>query len=441
MSYTDQQLRAADAEFEPLTILNRLHAAAVVAFALMSAFPAYFMMFPLRLNHLAALLLVGTFGAMALAFRRVPRISAGNAALGYMLVVYGCLVVSASALLSAISARDPIDAYSYALRFILGAILVVAVPAFAIDRAGRARWITKSLILGGTASSLLALIGYWLPVIGASTIGVGRRAESLFDHPNQFGMVVLALFPLALAYALEAPKRPLRWLVCGAIASGVVLSGSFVNTLLLVAGTALLLFSVYSNSLSLRRVVLGQTAILLLAGSIALIGPDRLAAASPRVAGMLSAVQASGDLSARLPSVDERLGLYRTALETWREHPLLGVGADNAHHYLTRPSGTPISHAHNMFINAALSTGIIGLLALAVLAIGWVLTAFQLLTLRIAKASDALLSKGVGTALILLFLSNQSSDSLSGTVIYPLWALLGIAFALAAANEVGGVKS
>lgn len=422
------------------TVLKRTHAGAVAAFAVLSAFPAYLAGFPLRLNHVAALALVASFGVVALGLRKVPRISSGTFAAGKFLVIYGCIAIALAALLSAPSANDPLDAFSFALRFLLGAVLVVAVAAVAVTRGSRARWVTNAFFLGGTASSLLAIVGYWLPVLGETTIGVGRRAESLFDHPNQFGMVVLALFPLALAYALEAPKRPLRWFTTGVIAIGVVLSGSFVNTLLLVAGAALLLVSVFAGSLSLRRVVLGLAAVLLVAASLAVIGTDRLMAASPRVAGMLTAFQESGDLDDRLPSVDERLALYRTALDTWQQYPLFGVGADNADHYLTRPSGAPSSHAHNMFINTALTTGIVGLLALLVLVAGWLLIVFQLLTTRGVAARDGILAKGVGTALLLLFLSNQSSDSLSGTVIYPLWVLLGIAFALAAARGTGGAQ-
>lgn len=425
-------VRAAGGPLSPsaATRLGRLNAAAAAAFALLAAFPAYLPGLPLRLNHVAALLVVGTFVMTVLGLRKADRFSSPPQAVAKTAVVYGCALVAMSALLSAPGAVTPLDAYSYALRFVLGVAILLALPAFALDPSRRARRLARAFILGGTVASVLAIVGYFVPAIGAETIGVGRRAESLFDHPNQYGMVVLALFPLAFTHALEAPRRPWRWVSTGLLATGVLLSGSFANTLLLVAGAALLLLSVFTHLLTLKRVVLALTVALLVVGAALALGPQALVSASPRVADMLSSFQATGDLSERLPSVDERLSLYRSALETWLEHPVVGVGADNAGHYLRRPSGAASSHAHNMFINTALTTGLVGLAALCVLVIGWLSLAGALLQGRAARAGDALLAKGVGTGLLLLFLSNQSSDSLSGTVTYPLWVLLGIGFAL-----------
>jgi len=64
-----------------------------------------------------------------------------------------------------------------------------------------------------------------------------------------------------------------------------------------------------------------------------------------------------------------RLELWRLALAMWRDHPLLGVGADNFRRLHPQYGGwlgagnVPMS-AHNQLLESAATTGTLGLLAL-----------------------------------------------------------------------------
>ncbi|HEX6739835.1 MAG TPA: O-antigen ligase family protein [Vicinamibacteria bacterium] len=69
------------------------------------------------------------------------------------------------------------------------------------------------------------------------------------------------------------------------------------------------------------------------------------------------------------PAARGRFELWRIALVMWRAHPLTGVGPDNfrrlhvAYGGWIAPGNTPVG-AHNVFLEAAATTGLIGLLAL-----------------------------------------------------------------------------
>jgi len=412
-------------------IFRALGAATAPLYAFFATFPVEVPGLPARLNLVSAVLCVAALGWLVLLYRRVPLLGAGPGTVVRALLFAGLLSVAATGLMASAGAEDLGAAVSYSLRFVLGALLIMATAGYAGDGQARVRQVTRALLAGGVASVVLAVAGYVVPAIGATTIGVGRRAQALFDHPNQLGMVLACLFPLALGRFLAAPARVPRLLTMALLAAGVVLSGSFVNTLLLAVGPLLVMVTTMSRRVSRARTIAVLGLTVALGTAVVVMGPDHLAEVSPRVARMFVSLQEEGDLKDRLPSVHERLQLYRVALETWLERPLTGVGGDNAYLYLYNPSGRPISHAHNLFVNAALTTGTLGLLAMVVFAFGWVLLALHLLLTRLAlTGGERFLARGVGAGLLLLFLSNQSSDSLSGTIAYPLWSLIGVGLLL-----------
>jgi hypothetical protein len=66
-----------------------------------------------------------------------------------------------------------------------------------------------------------------------------------------------------------------------------------------------------------------------------------------------------------------RVALWRAALAAWREHPLLGLGADNFRHiygrYLGLPDPDDRLHANNLYLETLADEGTLGLLALVFL--------------------------------------------------------------------------
>jgi hypothetical protein len=93
----------------------------------------------------------------------------------------------------------------------------------------------------------------------------------------------------------------------------------------------------------------------------------------------------------RMPSGVMRMPravLWRTAVQIWREHPLLGIGPDNFRHVYGRYLGLGAwdvrVHANNTYIEVLAGMGLIGVLAL-----GWLLTRATLSARRLLLRSEA----------------------------------------------------
>lgn len=384
---------------------------------------------PLTLAQATALILVATFAAEVVARRRLPLPAAGSMGMLLGLVLLGCAATATAGFASMIPAIDRGAAFSYGLRFVLGAGVVLALMASHRDAITVHRTV-RALLGGGLLAVGLAAAGYAWPALGESTIGVGRRAEGFFDHPNQLGMILSALAPIALARAFAFPRRIRSWLASAALVYGVLLTASMANTLLIVVGALILLFAAFSARFSLARFAAGLVALVTVVGVLLAFGPTLVDSVSPRVASLVG-IFAGGSFDETLPSVLDRLRLYGDALDEIRAAPLLGVGGDNATHYLANPSGRPVFHAHNVLLNTTLGTGLVGLVAFLPLVVGWLALSVRMLSTRVGVEPVIVpLAKGLGAALLIFFLSNQSSDSLGGTVVYLLWLLLGLGLAL-----------
>lgn len=377
-----------------------------------------------RLVQLCAILAVATFVAEVIGNRKLRLPSRVRRRPEFRITMLGALLMLIAGASSAISATDSLAALEVGLRYGLGAALMVALVS-SHRNPKSLQTLATALVVGACTAAALAIAGYQIPELGATTIGVSRRAKVFFEHPNQLGMVLSAVIVIPTARLVTNPLSLLNWLAAVLIAVGVVISGSMANVLLLVAGPLLVILAMLRNTSTVQRTVLSTVGVVLVVAAL-LFGGDTVASVSPRLSGMLEGLTTrQGDLATVLPSVAERLGLYGDAWSMFRESPLLGIGGDNAHQYLRTPSGRPIPHAHNYFLDVLMSMGVLGGAAVAVFAFGWLLTALN--SLRTGGRSNASLTVGIGAALVIFLLSNQSSDSLGGTIIYLLWLLLGIA--------------
>lgn len=393
--------------------------------ALSVSLPANFSPLGPSLVQLCAILAVSTFIIEVIANRTLRLPSRVRQRPEFMITMFGALSMLVAGAASAITAVDSLASLEVGVRYGFGAALIVALVS-SHRSLKSVQKLVSALVVGACVAAALAIAGYQVPELGATTIGVSRRAKVFFEHPNQLGMVLSAVIVIPTARLVKRPLSILNWLAAVLIAVGVVLSGSMANVLLLIAGPLLVILAMLRNTSSVQRVVLSSVGVVLVVAAL-LFGGDTVASASPRLSGLLEGLTTrQGDLATVLPSVAERLGLYEDAWTLFKENPLLGIGGDNAHQYLRTPSGRPIPHAHNYFLDVLMSMGVLGGAAVAVFAFGWLLTALN--SLRSRCSANASLNVGVGAALVIFLLSNQSSDSLGGTIIYLLWLLLGIAF-------------
>ena len=219
-------------------------------------------------------------------------------------------------------------------------------------RAGALR-LAAALIVGGVAAGLLGF-GQLLTGVGPIEAEGVDRIRGPYPSPNNLGLYLDRIVPLAVALALGAEDR--RWRRLVAVASVVLLLalaltysiGSWLATGLALAAVLWL---------SGRRRLLAGLAGLAAAGAlaVALLRPERV-------------------FSASTSSV--RVLLWASALRMLADHPLFGVGLDNfLYLYSPEHAETPymhpdawrepnLSHPHNVLLDWWLSLGLPGALAL-----------------------------------------------------------------------------
>ncbi len=132
-----------------------------------------------------------------------------------------------------------------------------------------------------------------------------------------------------------------------------------------------------------------------------------------------------------------RLNLWQSALAMWRDHPLLGVGPDNflyayrSFYILPAAWKEPeLSHAHNLLLDPLARLGVVGALALAAMAAGFIR--------RVRRA----LASGVNRALVIGALGLAAAAAAHGLVDHSFFLPdLASAFMIAAGLVAGTDRS
>lgn len=253
------------------------------------------------------------------------------------------------------------------------------------------------LLLGGLSQALLGLVQSLLGAGPASFAVVAgfSRAFGTFGMPNSYAGYLEMTFPLALAIGVWLTGRALAhrstkeailqllliWLMTGAAAllllAGIIASYSRGAWLGTAVGTAAMI------ALAGRRsFAAGATAALLL-GSLLWLGGDIVLPA-----GVAERLESIGDslgyrdvrrmvITSENFAVAERLGMWQAGIDMFEATPIYGVGAGNFNvvydQYRVPQFLYSRGHAHNYYIHVAAETGIIGLVAYALVLVGaWV---------------------------------------------------------------------
>ena len=181
--------------------------------------------------------------------------------------------------------------------------------------------------------------------------GVPGRVYSVFDHPNAFGEVLVMLLPLAVALVIASRSRWGKLAALCAAGTGVIALGMTYNRASWIGGVAAAGVFVF---LWHRKLIPG----LLLLGICALpVLPDTI---FNRILTIFNLKDTS--TSSRFP-------LYAAALEMIKTRPIRGAGLGtdvvrlaikdmNLYH-----GAAPFVHAHNLYLQIWLETGLIGLLS------------------------------------------------------------------------------
>jgi O-antigen ligase len=244
------------------------------------------------------------------------------------------------------------------------------------------------LAIGATAL-LSGLFAFWeVRTLGHAVqiaTGLDYRAGGSKGKAIPFGDIATLATVLSLlaACVFFQARRRAAWLfvlaafagLYASLASGTRGAWIFFPTALIVIGIYLLQqFPAY------RRAILLGGLGLMLAGGIALVQSGQL---QERLTSAVSEIQnyVPGDSVQAGNSLGERFEMWRAAWMAFREHPLLGIGVGQLNGYFKQAAGQGLissaiaefdqgaghTHAHNDYIHALATRGLLGLTSLLLL--------------------------------------------------------------------------
>ncbi len=292
------------------------------------------------------------------------------------------LAVVGAFVLAGIVAAALADYPKFALRDLRTVILEPAaffvVLASVLRDRSDVRRLLAALVAGAALAALTALA--LIPFGAVVTEVFPPRLRGTFGSPNNLALVLERAAPVALALAVVASlstsiKAPGRWgwrrapgtrtlwlLALVLMGSVLILTwsrGAWLGALL---GLAVASRPMWEHARPGRRLAAIALPIVALAAVVAVTGIDRI--------GQLLRIGDSGAVS--------RLAIWDSAWRMARDNWLFGLGPDNfLTHYrdYMRPEAwrePNISHPHNLLLDAWVSLGVVGLVALvAVLALFW----------------------------------------------------------------------
>ena len=266
-----------------------------------------------------------------------------------------------------------------------------------------------------------------------SGLGVMRayRFLGFFENPNQLGIMLVGVWPLAIALLLRA--RTVQARLTSAIpvlilAASILMSGTKTALALsFVSGTLMWLYhSSRSGTLAatLVRLTITLSAVALAVPGILWV----LSWASPAFFARVDSILTNGVWA--FPSMQARGAIWQTSLQIGLANPLFGVGA-----------GTSVygyAHSHNMLLDYFRGMGVLALGAAIVLILSAVSRGANFLLStwhkrEVDRASDTIVA-GMYVGAIFHLLANQLSDSFSPTTAFLFWMMYLGAFFTARAG-------
>jgi O-antigen ligase len=283
---------------------------------------------------------------------------------------------------AALVARDLGEAAKEVVKWCEFVAVLLLIPVLVPQ--DRARWLVAALAAAAVGQAVLGLYQFWNGIGPEWFIVLERfmRASGSFRQPNPYagylGITLPVLLGLALPYwgrVIRSPRTrtDLAWAlfysVCTAVvAAGLLVSWSRGGWLGAAVGTGVVLVAYSWQTAALAGVAAVAAGMLSLRGAPITQAATEL---TPRLQG-LSDWLAPADLLAQ-PVTDEnfavleRLAHWVAAWRMFEASPWIGVGPGNfatAYAEYRLPLWEDaLGHAHNIYLNVAAETGLVGVLA------------------------------------------------------------------------------
>ena len=360
--------------------------------------------------------------------------------------LHSCFIVVGSgaficiwAVASVLEAPDPLRAGRVVLTHLSGAAILITL--YATFTLARVQVVVRTLVLAGAGISALALASYvYEPLYPIMFPPGSDRAAAFFKNPNQLGMALSTIAPVALASAMASSRWSLpRLLPFAMILFGLVASGSKFNLLLFVSlATLLCAASPLMEPRGLRRFsrTLKSSAISAVVAVGTLIA---LANLNPRV---LTVMETFATGQSELRTVETRKVLWRYSLEKLAEHPLLGEGAGQILN-VSSYGHEDVTHSHNAILDYGRMLGVPGLflitLMLAAVAASTIYNIIVALKSGDAPYRDRIVLAALSLGTLSYVLANMSSDSLGPSTSPFFWITFYLSLLMASALRTASV--
>jgi O-antigen ligase len=333
-------------------------------------------------------------------------------ALGLMLGYLVALVVSAT-----FAGGPGSDSASEVFTFLLEGLLLFLLVTNAVRTPQVLRAVVWALLLAGAVMGLVSVwaelthtyrnaLGGFAQVSADHVPGIGPKPRPRLAGPigetNRYAQVMLIIVPLGIACIRLAASRGRRLAAIGATA--LVLSGMLL-TYSRGAAVALAIVAVAMVATGFIRVRHAVLLVAVLGALVAVAAPTYLA----RLASLSSAQSATSQDSAQADgALRGRATENLAALNTFRDHPLIGVGPGQFFARYSQMYANELDlrflktsrRAHNLYLELAADTGFLGLaafLAIVLVSIGQLVRAARLCAVR--QPDLALLAHGFALSL------------------------------------------
>lgn len=276
---------------------------------------------------------------------------------------------------------------------------------------------------------LASLIALADPALHQAIYRYSDRASGFFKNPNQLGIAISTLMPVAIGYFFIAGGRRLFWGLCVSLfLVGLVLSGSKTNLLLSAVTTGVMILSasyiVNTGSRRLAMVVLG----LCIYAVIIAIGFLLLNTLNPRAVKILTNFF-SPDIEVQ--SLQSRSILWQYSIDQFMADPFFGEGAGQP--LKAYDSGRQVAHSHNIILDFLRTLGLPGLLGFLIIAITTAILSFgsmiKALTSKTGAPRARIIVMGLAVGSVTYLVANAASDSMGPSTSPFFWTVLFLCLA------------
>lgn len=345
----------------------------------------------------------------------------GKQIYSYTLGIFSAVAfILIAGILSGLNALSLVEVLKFEAGYLVGLIILIVFLACILTDEDVAL-VSSCLLMGGVLTVVLTFSGYFIPWVAQITFNSFGRAQGLVHNPNQLGMMLAAIIPLAATYLAADYRRFSRWLIFITLVAGLVISGSKTNLFIsaLLCPLAVFIVSGFQDKSSKR--LLSLVGALFVTASGGLLTSILLRNLAPKTLRNLQIFFADPEGYRSLLSRQE---VWLEALAIVKEHPFLGIGAGNTPLVLAR------SHAHNVFIEHYLTMGLLGMSALVAFLICLLLFCWHMLKIsRCMPFIQRARVTGLVLGIFSYILSNQLSDSFGPTTMPVFWVLIGVLLA------------